>query len=140
MFDLIKALECQIKDYDEKERLEYELMVHKRFSKGDWVTNGDEVGIVSWIENLAIEKPENSGYFGFDIKNKNGGFSVKRRNDYEKLKGEQLDYYVNSQTLTITVTGEDVERFFMSGMGRQNVNPSKIKGKLADAFEALRPF
>lgn len=139
--NLSELINLKIKEFDDKERLEYEAKSHKSFKKGDWVTNGDNVGTVMWVENLSMGLPERKGYFGLSIKNNNGGFvGPLRRDDYKHLNDDERSYYKNSQTLNICVTGEEIEAFFMSYMGVKNVNPSKIKDKLINAFEGLRPF
>lgn len=141
LINLRDVLDKEIKNFDDLEKKEYELLAHKDFEIGDWVTNGDNIGVVKWVKNLTCGMPEDKGYFGLSIRNNDGGFiGGARRNDYSPIPKESLKYYTTLQTLTLTVTGEEVEAFFMSYHSMKKLNPSKLKTKLIEAFESLRPF
>lgn len=117
----------------EKKRAEdeYRSQVHLQLKKGDWVTNGEDIGVVGWVDE--------EGYFGFDIKNGSGCFrSPCRCNDYVYLSDELKAYYTSTQTISLNLSGEEIESFYMSYMGLRNVNPSSLKTKLIDAFDSVR--
>ena len=136
---LKEVIEAAISDEKEREIEDYKKRTHNFFIKGDWVTDGNDIGVVAWTDNKALNLEQDNGYFGLDIKNNDGGFRAPcRRNDYELLSEELVDYYTDKNTITIEVTGEEIEAFYMSYMGLRSVNPSPLKTKLIEAFDSVR--
>ncbi len=116
---------------EQKELLDYESAEHNLFDLGDWVTNGEIIG--------TVQRLIKNGYINVDIKNGRGGILTgAMSDDFEYLDPKVLDYYTKVQELNISLSGEDVEAFFMSYMGMANLNPCKLKDKLIAAMESLR--
>ena len=128
----IKVLEGIIEQ--EKERIkeeevkEYEAGPHPVFEIGQWVTDGQKVGVVQniWDDcyiNVTI------------ISGGSGTICQTRANNYRLLQDPALSYYTTEKELSFFLTGSDIESL-LGGMHR-NVNPSEAKTKLLDALEEL---
>jgi len=128
---LKEVIDLAIVEEKEREKEDYKKQKHNFFVKGDWITDGKDIGIVGWTDE--------DGYLGLDIKNGDGGFRAPcKRNNYQLLSEELVDYYTGKTTITIEVTGEDIEAFYMSYLGVKNVNPHPLKTKLMEAFDSAR--
>ena len=133
------VVDAAIEEEEKREAEDYKKQNHTVFEKGDWVTNGEEIGVVGWVENKCHGLSESDGYFGLDIKNGNGGFRAPcKRNEYWLLPNELRCYYESLKTITLNVTGEEIEAFYMSYLGMKNINPSSLKSKLIEAFDSAR--
>ena len=136
---LKEVVEIAIDAEKEREKEDYRRQHHVAFSVGDWVTDDNYIGVVGWVENKCIGIERDDGYFGLDIKNKDGGFKGPcRRNDYKFLSEDLVNYYTDKTTITIDVTGEEIEAFYMTYLGVKNINPHPLKTKLIEAFDSVR--
>lgn len=104
MESLLKEMRA---DFEKAEEKEYRESPHKTFKKGDWVRKGEEWGKVYWVENQGINCGENDGYMGIDLHSGSRGFSVCRRDDYEKLQDADIRYLVSSHRMSFT--GEEIQ-------------------------------
>ena len=133
------VVDAAIEEEEKREAEDYKKQNHTVFEKGDWVTNGEDIGVVGWTENKCHGLSESDGYFGLHIKNGNGGFKGPcKRNEYWLLPSDIEYYYKSLKAITLEVTGEEIEAFYMSYLGVINMNPSSLKSKLIEAFDSAR--
>lgn len=137
--DMISTITKMSDDYDKKQVELYKKQAHKSFKIGEWVTDGKDTGIVSWIRNEAMGISESDGFFGLDIKNGNLGFSAPcKRNDFDILCGVHREYYLNKHHISIDLTGEEIDDLLYR-LGHKNVNPSKTKSIIIDELISKKP-
>ena len=111
----IKELKEKVKqleeEYSRQKKTEYESKEHKLFNKGDFVTNGTDIGVVAWVENNACGITEKDGYFGLDIKTGNLGFRAPcKRDDFWLIPCRAYRYYTETHSINLLMTGEDIDR------------------------------
>ena len=140
MEQIIENLEKQLaelkKAYGQEQKKAYENRMHKQFKKGDWVTDGNHIGVVGWVENKALDCPGWKGYMGVDLKNGSLGFiAFTKRDEWKLLEGSLLAYYTRKTKIEIELTGADINRLKYQ-LGGRNVNPSKIKSKFLDLLDS----
>lgn len=123
------------KSYEIKERIEYENSVHKTFKEGDIVSRGNEVGIVGWTENKAINCPESAGYMGISLITGTRGFLAPTKRDEWGLVNDP--YYTNVYEIKLELTGLEIEDLLYY-IGPSNFNPNSAKSKLIDRLRTLK--
>lgn len=135
----IEQLEANLaqlkREYEMQERLNYENATHKVFKEGDIVKKGDQVGIVGWTENNAINCPQNAGYMGVSLITGTRGFMAPCRRDEWELVNDP--YYTNSYELKAELTGLEIEDLLYC-IGPQNFNPNPAKSKLTDLLRSIK--
>jgi hypothetical protein len=116
MKELIIELEARIADlkeaYIKEEKLKYEQQPHKDFNIGDFVTNGNKIGIVEWTENKDWGISYEQGYMNIDLDpfDPRNGISMHdtvRRDDWDKVEDP---YYTNEYDVNLSLTGLEIER------------------------------
>jgi hypothetical protein len=137
MKDQIERMETLLREmkseHEKEEKLNYESKPHKHFNKGDMVAKGTDVGIVEWVEN-GDNCPLEAGYMGVNrISGEMGFMAYQRRDDWDIVNDP---YYRDRHTLTVELTGIEIERLKHDLVGR-NCNPSSPKEKIFDAIDAL---
>ncbi len=137
MHELIKQLEENLaelkKAVELKEALEYKAKEHKTFLEGDYVTNGDIIGIVGWTENQAMNIKESDGFMGVMIINKNGGFMGPcKRDEFELLDIKLTDYYQNTHVISFRCDGRSIDKFLNTI--HYHVNSFEGQSALLDAL------
>lgn len=123
------------REYEIQERLNYENATHKAFKEGDIVKKGDQVGIVGWVENMAINCPEKSGFMGVSLITGSRGFMAPARRDEWELVIDP--YYKNSFEVKIELTGLEIEDLLYY-IGPCNFNPNEAKSKLIDILKTFK--
>lgn len=123
------------KSYEIKERMAYENSVHKTFKEGDIVSRGNEVGIVGWTENKAINCPESAGYMGINLITGTRGFLAPTKRDEWELVNDP--YYTNVYEIKLELTGLEIEDLLYY-IGPSNFNPNSAKSKLIDRLRTLK--
>lgn len=139
MIEQIKKLEESLKElkesYEKDKRLAYENSPHKDFSKGDIITNGKDVGIVEWTENMSCSTPYESGYMGVQIiTNRRGFLAFAKRDEWDKVTDP---YYLGTNKIEIELTGLEIEELKYT-IGPRNFNPNKTKTKILDTLDKLK--
>ena len=95
----LKELKNQVAVVSEEK---YRNSPHKTFEKGNWVCNDEEWGQVEWVENDCINMPESDGYMGISLYSGSRGFKVCRRDDWELMSKEDVNYLVDFHSVIIT--------------------------------------
>lgn len=142
MKEQIKKLEEQVAElkaaYEKEEKEKYENQEHRDFLKGDIVTDGTNVGIVDWTENMAINCPHKRGYMGVHIISGRRGFAAPCKRD-EWMHVDD-PYYTTKHILKLELTGLELEELKYS-LGYRNVNPNNTKTLLLDILTSMhRPL
>lgn len=124
--ELIESMELTLAklkvEYAEQEEFSYRQQKHKDFTKGDYVTNGDIIGTVEWVENNGIGVKAEDGKMGVNIVNGNLGFIAPvRRDDYWALDDIIETFYVREHVVKFKATGKDINNFLYRM--HYNVNP-----------------
>lgn len=123
------------RQYEIKERLDYEKSPHKAFKEGDFVKKGDVIGIVGWVENKASNLPEHAGYMGVSLITGTRGFMAPARRDEWDLVDDR--YYKNIYELKMELTGLEIEDLLYC-IGPSNFNFNAAKSKLIDKLKSLK--
>lgn len=131
--ELENQLEKLKKAYEIEQQISYEKQLHKHFDEGDIVTNGKDVGIVGWTENVGCDFPYNKGYAGISLISGNRGFGTYKRDEWDLVKD---DFYTTSHKIEIDLTGLEIEDLKYV-LGSRNVNPNKTKSKLLDLLDSI---
>ena len=135
--NLIKQTEEMRDAWLKTEEEAYRRGPHKTFLVGDYVKKGLEYGRVEWLSNKAIGIKEDCGYFGLDILSGNMGFRAPcRLDEYVALSEQELCYLESDHEITITLTGEQVERLRYDISSRNHSGP---QDKLSEAIKKIRP-
>lgn len=115
MKEIIQTLKDQLaqleKEYALQVEMGYRKGPHKSFSVGDWITDGENIGIVGWTTNKAVGIEENDGYMGVDLKNGSQGFMAPVKRDEWRLLDDSLKtFFTEPIDINITFTGADMVR------------------------------
>lgn len=114
MKEQLEVLKEQIasmeREMQEQEAAEFRKGPHKTFKPGDWVTDGEKVGVVEWVENSCCNCPESHGLMGVNLKNGSRGFfAFAKRNDFAYLDPKDRLYYTGEMEISVILSGEEIE-------------------------------
>jgi hypothetical protein len=135
--DLIKTIEDMKKAYEKEAEKKYREAKHNEFAVGDWVTNGEYIGVVGWIENKHMNMKNGDGYFGLNIKNGDMGFMAPCKTDeFRELTKEEKEFFTYCHHISFYLSGESILRLLYD-VGPRNCNPSKPTTILTEKLENI---